>query len=274
MKIFKAILFLLTLLSFVSCSVEKRHYMSGYNINFKNNRHTKTEITKVNTTETFESHEYPVTSSMDNTVYLSSKSATVKNLRDTCDLIIMKDSSKIIVKIIEIGASEVKIRACDTPSDSSITINKSEIAGINFSNGLKGEFDSTGKLKPKKEVNAPLTKEAKIKQMQKIDPHKKSNIVLILGIIAFILLLLAFSSYFLLFPFEFFIICISLATTAGMVGLTESIKLLRYIRYNPGNDVYKKKAQLALILNIISLLPILVGAVYLVSGILQWFGLI
>lgn len=151
MKTFKCILFLLTFLSIVSCSVEKRHYMSGYNINLKNKQHTKTLRSKIIPNETSESVEYPITSSEDNTIYLPPKSATVKHLPDTCDLMELKDNSKVRVKIIEIRTSDIKYKICGSLSDSAQIINKSEVIGIDFSNGLKGEFDSLGKLKPKKE---------------------------------------------------------------------------------------------------------------------------
>lgn len=75
MKTFRYLLFLLSLLSVVSCSIEKRHYMSGYNINWKTNTDKRVVKTSDNITNlskeaddkiTYdESMNYPLSTSED-----------------------------------------------------------------------------------------------------------------------------------------------------------------------------------------------------------------
>lgn len=160
MKTFKSILFLLALLSFVSCSVEKRHYMSGYNINFKNNQPTKIANVKAITSETSESYEYPVTSCEDNTIYLASKSKSIKNLTDTCDLIELKNKTTIYANIKSIDSKTIIYDDCNSLRIKEHTINKSEITKITFKNGtIRNYYDDVCDII---ELNDKSTKKVKV----------------------------------------------------------------------------------------------------------------
>jgi len=160
---FIAALFMLT-----SCSLEKRHYRSGYSINWnsaKRNNVAKKNITHEETqsditgndaqTAAAEVAELPVTASAEAiapTVVKQESLLKPKALpKDSCDVIEMRSGKKILANIHEINPSTVKYKNCGDSSGPDRIIEKEEIASITYANGTK-ESDEQLRVTRKKEV--------------------------------------------------------------------------------------------------------------------------
>ncbi len=128
MKIFSYGLAFLLLLA--SCSVEKRHYRSGYYVSKKNSKEIKAtsiptarvekikpiDVSKINFyAEPIEKKEPLLVASSEKTVY----TVKVKNPErfigslETCDTIFLVDKTGIKAKVVEITPTEIKYRYCD-----------------------------------------------------------------------------------------------------------------------------------------------------------------
>ena len=59
------------------------------------------------------------------------------------DVIVKKDGSTILSKVIEVGNNEIKYKRYDNLSGPTYTINKSELLSINYQNGAKDTFSSS-----------------------------------------------------------------------------------------------------------------------------------
>ena len=70
------------------------------------------------------------------------------------DVIVKKDGSTILSKVIEIGTSEVKYKKYSNPDGPTYTIAKSEIQAINYENGEKETFTDAVVTQPQQEYNA------------------------------------------------------------------------------------------------------------------------
>lgn len=57
------------------------------------------------------------------------------------DVIVKKDGSTILSKVIEIGTSEIKYKKYSNQNGPTYTITKSEIQAINYENGEKETFN-------------------------------------------------------------------------------------------------------------------------------------
>ena len=57
------------------------------------------------------------------------------------DVIVKKDGSTIIAKVLEINASDIKYKKISNPNGPMYTINRSDVMSINYENGDKDSFD-------------------------------------------------------------------------------------------------------------------------------------
>jgi hypothetical protein len=144
--------------------MEKRMYMSGYNIdrNTSKNKIEKnimTNVDNINKTST----EKPtiikpnetLTASLvkpEETVtpncFLETPKITTKSTKidgkselnsflpnEDCDVIILKNGQEIIAKVVEVGQTEIKYKMCDNLNGPTFSKNKSEVLKIKYPNG-------------------------------------------------------------------------------------------------------------------------------------------
>lgn len=159
---------ILTALPFIflssSCSIEKRHYSAGYNIEWnlsslsKNNtniRTSKIEITNINSKKPVNNNSIEVMPQLkyanrsfapiaantnDLLEAISSKENSIKYLDstiNTCDNIILKSGEELSAKVVEITGSEIKYKKCDNLGGPIYIINKASVLLIKYPNGTK-----------------------------------------------------------------------------------------------------------------------------------------
>ena len=187
LKLLVAILFM-NLLN--SCSLSKRHYLTGYNIEWRKKKTSEQKITQLNV----EPIEYDSLLEMqiinyhnqdylsDNTILASnsnnidffkkSLSKKTKIIYDgECDNIITKDGHEIKCKVAEIGISEIKYIRCDNLNGAIYVLNKNDVLMIQYANGTKDIMTITNQAPQKNQqismeetvtVNHPLAAPALI----------------------------------------------------------------------------------------------------------------
>jgi hypothetical protein len=155
-------LFILT-----SCSMEKRHYRSGFSFNWNAaNRNTvakknsdkdnapKDVISDNSESSSAETSELPVSASAEAVAPVVVKQEsllTTKSLpKDSCDVIEMKSGKKILANILEINPSTVKYKNCGDSQGPDRVISKEEIAGITYANGTKETEENMKYVAPEK----------------------------------------------------------------------------------------------------------------------------
>ena len=159
-----------------SCTMEKRVYVPGYNVEWKNfnNSREKIDVTKKTNSETTEQisnkdklnpinseqieTEENITASVDNSNVIIYKQNNIPKLITTntlntnqgrtrindillnpepCDKIILQDGSRINGKVMEISSNQVKYKNCEDINGPMITLDKPNVYMIKYSNGTK-----------------------------------------------------------------------------------------------------------------------------------------
>jgi hypothetical protein len=69
-----------------------------------------------------------------------------------CDTIILKSGALLIGKVEEIGQSEIKYRKCNNLTGPLISISKSEVSSIHYSNGTRDFFDPSDAYIPNRPI--------------------------------------------------------------------------------------------------------------------------
>ncbi len=149
-----------------SCTVEKRLYNSGLNVQWNKNRNSISKEDYSTTEETNSIDQNRTENSMlsdeqekhflgdeplseDNTSIL--KTSDVKNLitsntsEEECDLITLKNGDEISANIVEIGSSEIKYKKCNQNDSPLISINKKEVLMVKYKDGEKQVFSNNSK---------------------------------------------------------------------------------------------------------------------------------
>ncbi len=167
----KTLIFSMVLLTFFSCSMEKRHYTSGYYIDSKNSKSSLASNKQVKVNEEKTAKAY--TKSVDNVVIpattqtsqvnklaeqstnkiTAAKSQTGRkvnakrelNKAEGCDELILKNGTIVSAKIIEIGVEEIKYKKCQNQDGPNIAIRKSDVFMIKYSNGTTETFEEKKK---------------------------------------------------------------------------------------------------------------------------------
>lgn len=168
--------FVLCVLLFSSCSLEKRHYRKGFyvsnhhgSIKKQHSSEDKQGVTSrpeqpIPPKEFIHSSEEPIVlaSKDENTLLTNSsiKRKTILNEDDCGDLIIFKNGDELKSKVIEINEREIKYKRCDNLDGPLITVNKSDVFMIKYSNGTKEVFKDTPKQsnsnqQPKQQTTKP-----------------------------------------------------------------------------------------------------------------------
>ncbi|MGZ3863183.1 MAG: hypothetical protein ACXVPN_05205 [Bacteroidia bacterium] len=164
-------------LFFVSCSVQKRHYMKGlYFEKHSTQKHEKSEgvtiksfYKKENGSVTAEKKENPVitaSAKADEAQALSVKEPEPVNpvvIFENCDTLFFRDGTVIAAKIIELNANEIKYRYCSGGETEVIrVVLKTSVEQIVYSNGLKESFKKPEPVIVQPTSNVPTNRKTSV----------------------------------------------------------------------------------------------------------------
>jgi len=152
-------LLIMVLIIVTGCSLEKRHYRPGCAVNWNKNPvasvSKKLETPENNpsyqTSENpnVESEEYPLTASEEKINAVISKrqneiSRFIRKtaIKDSCDIIELKNNIKIEAKVLELNLTDIKFKSCGDTNGPDRIISKSEISSITYANGTKESMDN------------------------------------------------------------------------------------------------------------------------------------
>lgn len=166
----KITLFALSIVIFLSCSIEKRNYRKGYYVDWKTNQHPvskkepavvknkKSELLIVKQPEI----QNPVLASANDELFIKSITPKYINVfsEDCGDLIVLKNSEEVKAKVIEITETQVKYKPCDNLNGPVRSVEKKDVFMIKYANGSKETFNKEVE-KHKTEENISRKKESK-----------------------------------------------------------------------------------------------------------------
>jgi len=146
-----------------SCSIQKRHYMKGYNVQWNKKSNT------INSAPPVVDDKIVLTASANNELIpVETKQELILNsttapevVQDSCDVLKLKSNKELKVKVMEIGPSVISYKDCDNSDGITKTINKSKVAGITYNNG--------------KEENAEVLREVKTEEPMPQPPSNQNN---------------------------------------------------------------------------------------------------
>ena len=255
-----------------SCSIQKRHYMNGYSIQWnKKVNADKNTAPEKETTDNEKNISNDISASAGNDItpiIIEKPSPLISNEKpiaasDSCDIIRLKDKSVIHGKVTEINASSVKFKDCDDARGIIRTISKDNIAGITYSNGKE---ENPEVLKPYKE---PEPDDYRLKDSNKMVKHSETEYTAKssreFGWTSFGLILLAF--LFILLG-AFLLVTVGVggpaliilgsalyiaAIVLSIMAIARAVRTFRYIQDNPRDVIYRHYAITGLVLGIIIL---------------------
>jgi hypothetical protein len=176
---------------FASCTMQKRVYMDGYNISWKNKNATA-HIAENKPAQVIKEKE-TATASIANPAIIDPGISTFHVLEkqriisDSCDLIILKTGEELRAKVTDITQDEIKYKRCDNLSGPSYAIKKAEVFMIKYPNGTKDIISPSAPA-----ASSNTSAQAPIKA-DSVNPHRRTEP---LGVIGFILGLIGlFISY-------------------------------------------------------------------------------
>lgn len=117
-----------------SCSIEKRHYRSGYNLTWKKNIKL-TEKSNAPSPGLF-------TASADKDIIILTANDLIINPGDSCDTIVFKNQMEMKAKVLEINQTEVKYKRCDYPEGPTYSAEKDQVVLIKYKNGIHEKISS------------------------------------------------------------------------------------------------------------------------------------
>jgi len=152
--IFSGLLLLVSLSIFTSCSIDKRLYTSGYDIQWHNNKTEQTEGNNIGKNNSSINEKIAIINSqsienmpeIDNTISASineteivilKKEEIVSNKTENCDLIILKNGDEINAKGTEITIDAIKYKKCDNLNGPTYPIKKSKVFMLKYPNATK-----------------------------------------------------------------------------------------------------------------------------------------
>jgi hypothetical protein len=170
MKPFKLLIASALIISFTSCTVQKRLYRNGYSVNWSSNNKAPKSKVLINEIENsvselkVENTDLALTS---NEIVLEEKSVFSLNdeklilkeynnesIIDTskCDLLLLTNGEEIFVKIIEITPTDVKFKRCDNLEGPTKMISKNYILSITHSTETSSKLNSTKNVSDDREM--------------------------------------------------------------------------------------------------------------------------
>ena len=268
------IVFLMT-----SCSIQKRHYMNGYSIQWNKNKNANKNTAPEKETTDIEkiiSNDISASAGNDITPIIIEKPTALLSIEkpiaasDSCDIIRLKDKSVIHGKVTEINASSVKYKDCDDVRGVIRTISKDVIAGITYGNGRE---ENPEVLKPYKEAEP---NDYRLKNTEKSESNPETeklatssrklgwtavglyfgatllSAAVLLFIIASILGGSVSGLFVLALIFGLFALVMYIASfVLSISAIAKAAEVLNAIKKNPKDVIYKNKAITGLVLGII-----------------------
>lgn len=140
------IISILSMLLLLSCSAVKRRYMKGFY--FTKHVHTKNVSQKdplillIQKPEQKTEKELTASITVKEEGHISSakKSPLAFKPLEACDTIILFGGTKVLGKIVEVNAEEIKTQGCDGGPPVNRTLARTEVHSIRYANGTKEEF--------------------------------------------------------------------------------------------------------------------------------------
>jgi hypothetical protein len=166
MKSFKLLISLALLISFTSCTLQKRLYRNGYTVHWNSKNKSTAEEGLNNEIGSSISELKGVNSDLaltTNEIVLEEKSVVLLNEEKSilkrvhiekttdlpkCDVMLLRNGEEISVKVIEITPKDVKFKRCDNLEGPTKMINKYYISSITYSDGTKDVFKAEESSKP------------------------------------------------------------------------------------------------------------------------------
>jgi hypothetical protein len=169
--LFKSTIIVFSFVLFNSCTVEKRLYNSGLNIQWRKDKKTSEttdyvfeENRKISDDQTHESIVNSIDNNTDNNIENDENSnVTIINLdhnenynfidEEPCDVITLKNGNEISAKVQEISTNEIKYKKCNQDDSPLISIYKKEVLMVKYSNGEKEIISNSTKDPLSNELN-------------------------------------------------------------------------------------------------------------------------
>ena len=241
----------LLIITFTSCSIEKRTYRSGYHVtwhkkkvenekisgtNIKNDASTGNKVDEVLPLPLEEkvqvvNSDIPLAATNTSVpAAVNVKQNKLSRFFQDCDNIILRNGDEISAKVLEVTIDVIKYRKCDNPDGPIYSILKSDVFMIKYANGTKdiiSKENETGK---------------RFSQTLSDSPPKDET----MGIIGMILGIIAW-----------FIPVFALAIAMLVMAFTLGIASLSKIQKNPGKYKGKGFAITAIALGVVGIILIL-----------------
>lgn len=179
-----AIILITLLVVGVSCSIQKRVYLPGYHLTWKNNKSSlenkntdKNDLVyadlvnndlannnefsildikkseKINLEKVENCKRVEELTINPKSIFVKDKKQIQKTINEECDLIILNNGNDISGKVIEITSNEIKYKKCDNINGPIYSIQKSEVFSIRYSNGSKENIKSSSNNKVENTIN-------------------------------------------------------------------------------------------------------------------------
>lgn len=135
MKNYSLLIFLFAMV-FSSCTMEKRLYRPGHNIEWS---HSKKKSKTITNPSVIEQEAEPVLSASNDNSFLDFIIKPKNNYLkvDTCDNIVLRNGDELSAKVIEVGTSEIKYKKCQNLNGPLYSISKKDVFMIKYANGTK-----------------------------------------------------------------------------------------------------------------------------------------
>ncbi len=259
-----------TLLSITSCSIEKRHYRNGFNINWNTKQVATSSVARQQSASSANRDTIAATIVAPKAVVENKKQTIIK---DSCDVIEMKNGNTVRAKVLEINSETVKYKNCGEMDGPDRVVEKDKIAGITYSSGKKEnpkEFKTIKKEETVPQKNEPSVEKV-VSDIKEKDAKKTAVTALVLGIIAVVILLAGTGIVYalvassdiagIIFGVIFGVVFGIAAIVLGVMAVVSGSKVLNKAKKDPEYERYKKLATAGLILGAAVLILILGGLV-------------
>jgi len=188
MKPFIRLAVLLLSVILLSCSVQKRNYLPGYYVKWKDhssknfanlsafqksqkNSVAKSLVPVISVENKKKSHDLTASA---RSLPGKSQFTGTKTFLDNCDSIFLRKGEVVLAKVLEINPTEIKYKNCNNPDGPLIIIYKNTVSHIRYTNGQVEEFPY--------EIPKAQTTTQKIDEIRVKDDSLSSLVNSILGI--------------------------------------------------------------------------------------------
>jgi hypothetical protein len=128
---------------FSSCSVDKRRYLPGYNVDWNKKQAFHPELKELkpnNSLVSLDEYDVQPGEELASTKESLLPSAEIKLIypkaTEECDVIVFKDGRELIAKVLEIGPERIEYRQCNDLYGQQFSILRQDVYKINYPNGF------------------------------------------------------------------------------------------------------------------------------------------